>query len=235
MKKTMFFKGAAKAAILAVAVATPFAAQANEDKGMLDGVGVGVGYGLISGGTLELNYAINDLFQVRGSFSQGMNLEQDTTQDNIDYNAKADGGINRIAVNYHPFKGNFFLSAGYAVSNFGMKVSGTGTGDVEIGNETYTSASATVTGRADWGNGPTLSLGWGHSAAKGWGAMAEIGAVFTGAPDVKLNATGTYSGGNIQDDPNLAQALADEERKLKDDLSSADFMPILQAQVTYRF
>jgi hypothetical protein len=76
-----------------------------------------------------------------------------------------------------------------------------------------------------------LSLGWGHSPAVGWGAMFEVGAIFTGAPDVSL--TGTTTDTASQDALNVA--LADEETKLKNDVGDYDFLPILQAGVTYRF
>jgi hypothetical protein len=75
-----------------------------------------------------------------------------------------------------------------------------------------------------------LSLGWGHSPAEGWGAMFEVGAIFTGAPDVALS--GTFDG---SEDATLNAALKDEETKLKNDVGDFDFLPILQAGVTYRF
>jgi hypothetical protein len=210
-------------------VLSSFGSQAAEN------IGVGVDYGLISGPTLELTYPINDLLQVRGALSSGMGLTETTSDTNVDYDVKADGGVHRLALDYHPFAGSFFLSAGYAFNDFKLNADGTGTGTVTVGNEEYTGANITLNGQLDWDSAPTLSLGWGYSPAEGWGAMFEVGAIFTGAPDVNLDGSGTYDGGDITSDPNFQQALKDEEAKLQNDVGDYDFLPVLQAGVTYRF
>lgn len=195
-----------------------------------DGLGVAVNYGLISGPALELTYPINDLFQVRGALSAGMDLSESSSDTDIDYDVKADGGIHRLSMDYHPFAGTFFMSAGYAFNDFKLKADGTGTGtNVEVGNDTF-SGTVNINGAMEWDSAPMLSLGWGHSPAEGWGAMFEIGAIFTGSPDTSL--TGTLNGGENAD---LNTALKDEEAILQKDVGDFDFLPILQAGITYRF
>lgn len=148
---------------------------------------------------------------------------------------KADGGIHRLNVDYHPFGGTFFLLAGYAFNDFKLKANGSqtasGTNPVTVGDTEFTSGSINVNGQLDWDSAPMLSLGWGHSPAQGWGAMVEIGAIFTGAPDVSLS--GTVSEPALQSQ--LDSALVEEEKKLKNDVGDFDFLPVLQAGVTYRF
>ena len=216
-------------AMLGSVMTLPTIATANS----IDGVGVAVNYGLISGPALELTYPINDLFQVRGALSAGMGLSE-TSGDNdneVAYDVKADGGIHRLSMDYHPFSGTFFMSAGYAFNDFKLKANGTKTGsDIEVGDDTF-DGTVTINGAIEWDSAPMLSLGWGHSPAEGWGAMFEVGAIFTGAPDASL--TGTISDANAQDDLNTA--LKAEETKLKNDVADFDFLPILQAGVTYRF
>jgi len=196
----------------------------------VDNVGVAVNYGLISGPALELTYPINDMLQVRGALSAGMGLSETANDTDIAYDVEADGGVNRLSMDYHPFSGAFFLSAGYAFNDFKLKANGTKAGaNVEVGNNTF-NGTVKVNGKLDWDSAPMLSLGWGHSPSKGWGAMFEVGAIFTGAPDVSL--AGTLNGAS---DPTLNAALKDEETKLKNDVGDYDFLPILQAGVTYRF
>lgn len=218
-------------AIIGSAMSVPAIASANS----AEGVGVAINYGLISGAALELTYPINDVFQVRGALSGGMGLSESTNDTDIDYDVKADGGIHRLSMDYHPFAGSFFMSAGYAFNDFKLKANGTGTGSVVIGNETYDGTNVVLNGQLDWNSAPMLSLGWGHSPAEGWGAMFEVGAIFTGAPDVSLDGSGTYDGGDITSNPNFQQALRDEEAKLQNDVGDYDFLPILQAGITYRF
>lgn len=226
-----------KAAVVA-AMSTAVLAGTAQASGM-DNIGVGVGYDVLSGGTLELNYPINDTFSVRGSVSNGIGFSESEQQDGILYKAKADGGIHRLAVNYHPFQGNFFLSAGYAINNFELGVKGTGSGSVTVGDDAFNNATVSMKGDVSWNNAPTLSLGWGHSPKKGWGFMAEVGMIYTGSPDVSLKGTGTYDNGggavDVSSDPTFQAALKGEEKKLKDDLADANFLPLLQAGITYRF
>ncbi|MDG6778749.1 hypothetical protein QCB44_08535 [Thiomicrorhabdus sp. zzn3] len=229
-------KKIAMTAAIVSSLAMANSAQANS----VEGLGVSANYGLFSGPTLELTYPINDVLQVRGALSSGMNLSETTSDTDIDYDVEADGGINRLALDYHPFGGTFFLSAGYAVNNFKLTANGTSaTGQtVEIGDTTYdVTGDVALVGKLDWESGATLSMGWGHSPAQGWGAMVEIGAIFTGAPDVNLNGTGTVSDGTTTYDVSseLEEDIKAEEDKIENDVGDYNFLPILQAGVTYRF
>lgn len=205
----------------------------------IDKIGVGVGYEVVSGATLELNYPINDIFLVRGSLSRGAGYSLTESEDNVNYKAKADGGINRLALNYHPFKGAFFLSAGYAFNDFSLNVDGAGTGSIKVGSESFDNASLKLKGVVEWDSAPTLSLGWGHSPSSGWGLMTELGVIFTGTPGASLTGTGSYDNGggpvDVSSDPTFQNALKAEERKLQKDIADASFLPILQIQATYRF
>lgn len=201
------------------------------------GLGIGAGFGLLSGPTLELNYAINPMFQVRGSLSTGMNFSETASVNDVKFKVtNKEGGINRLAVNFHPFEGHFFLSAGYAFNAYKLEANGNAAGNVKVGDTNFTGASVNMAGNLEWNNAPSLSLGWGHSPTKGWGAMVEMGAVFTGAAKVNLTARGSATGiADVNTDPTFQAALREEERKLRKEVAKVDFMPILQAQVTYRF
>lgn len=211
-------------AIIGSALAMPSIASANS----AEGVGVAVNYGLISGPALELTYPINDLLQVRGALSSGMGLSETGSGSEISYDVKADGGIHRLSMDYHPFAGTFFMSAGYAFNDFKLKTHGTGT-NVKVGNADI-NGNVVIDGSLEWDSAPMLSLGWGHSPAEGWGAMFEVGAIFTGAGDVSLS--GTLNGAQNAD---FNAALKDEEAILQNDVGDYDFLPILQAGITYRF
>ena len=228
-------KRIAKTLVVTAISAASISAQASS----MDSIGVGLGYEAISGTTLELNYPINKQFQVRGSISGGMGLSETQVEDGITYKAEAGGGIHRLALNYHPFEGNFFLSAGYAINNFNFDLNGSGTGSVTVGADNFANASLDLGGNVDWSNAPTLSLGWGNSPEKGWGMMAEFGVIFTGSPDLSLTGTGTYDNGggavDISSDPLFQNALKAEEDKLKNDLADANLLPIIQLQANYRF
>ncbi|WP_321325455.1 hypothetical protein [Thiomicrorhabdus sp.] len=209
---------------------SPFASKASE----LNSVGVGINYGLFAGPTLELTYPINNSWQVRGALSSGMDMSETATTD-IEYKVKTKNGINRLALDYHPFENSFFLSAGYAVNNFNVAADAQKNGsDITIGDTTY-SGNVTLNGTLDWNNAPSLSLGWGNSPEKGWGGLIELGAIFTGTTNVNIIGTGTLNGNDVSTDPSIQAEIAKEEKKVQDKLSEYDFLPILQAGVTYRF
>jgi len=203
-------------------------------------LGIALNYGVFSGATLEMSYPLTDTLQVRGAVSNGMGVSESSSDSDIDYDVTADGGINRLALDYHPFGNSFFVSAGYAVNNFALDADGrvSSAESVEIGDTQYTATSdVRLQGSLDWDSAPTLSFGWGHSPKQGLGFLVEIGAYFTGAPDVALSGTGTVNDGT--QDYDVSSEIADdinrEEKKLKDDVGDYDFLPMLQAGVTYRF
>ncbi|WP_040727187.1 hypothetical protein [Thiomicrorhabdus sp. Kp2] len=194
----------------------------------MENVGLGINYGAFSGPSLELSYPISDTVQVRGALSGGMGLSETAKDTDIEYDVEADGGIHRIALDYHPFANGFFLSAGYAINNFELDASGSKSGSVTVGNDTFT-GDVNINANIAWDNAPTLSLGWGHSPQQGLGFMIEAGAFFTGSPNTDINGTctGTCTG--------FDEALKDEEVKLQKDVADYDFLPMLQAGITYRF
>ncbi|MEA1988813.1 MAG: hypothetical protein U9N57_06360 [Pseudomonadota bacterium] len=193
-----------------------------------DNLGLAVNYGAFSGATVELSYPITETLQIRGALSNGMGVSENSSDTDIDYAVDADGGIHRLSLDFHPFTNGFFLSAGYAINNFELDANGSESGSVTVGNDTFT-GDVTVNAKFAWDNAPTLSLGWGHSPAKGLGFMIEAGAFFTGSPKIDIygSCSGTCTG--------FGDALKDEETKLKDDVADYDFLPMLQAGITYRF
>lgn len=204
----------------------------------MENIGLGINYGAFSGPSLELSFPISDTLQVRGALSGGMGLSETGSDTDIEYDVEADGGIHRLALDYHPFANGFFLSAGYAINNFELKTNGSKTAaNVDVGDQSFANADVALSGNLAWDNAPTLSLGWGHSPQQGLGFMVELGAFFTGAADVSLTGTGTYDNGavDVSTDPTFQQAIKEEEAKVQKDVGDFDFLPMLQAGITYRF
>lgn len=220
-----------KKTIIALATTVLMSTAALAD-GHEKSVGVSANVGLLSGAGVEVTYPINDIFHVRGSLSAGLGIDE-TSGDpgEVQYNGQADGGINRLAIDYRPWAGTFFISAGYAMNNFALDVTGTGSGTTTVGDDQI-SGNININGQLNWDNGATLSMGWGHSPEQGWGAMLEIGAIFTGAANVSLTGT-TDAADPAQSE--LDAALAKEEDNLRSDMADLDFLPIIQAGITYRF
>ena len=214
-------------AALGVAMSTSVLA---EESSVISGLGVGANVGALSGLGIEVNYPINEYVQVRAGTSTGLGYSDDLSDTDVTYQAEVDGSFHRLALDVHPFGGTFFLSAGYALNNFAMSVSADGTASERVGGQTI-SSDFTLNGELAWDDGATLTLGWGHSPASGWGASLELGAIMTGAAVATLS--GTTSDPQYQQE--LDNALAQEERDLQEEVKDLEILPIVQAGVTYRF
>lgn len=210
---------------------TAFSAQASS----VEGLEIGLGYGAFAGPTLELSYPLTETLQIRGALSSGMGVSETSSDTDIEYDVESSGGINRIALDYHPFENGFFVSAGYAVNNFELNIDGSGSGTVEVGTVTYDAADITIDGNISWKNSPSLSIGWGHTPSKGFGYMVELGAYFTGAGDANLDGTCTPNDPLLTECPGFEESLKEEEKELQEDVADYEILPVLQAGVTYRF
>lgn len=197
-------------------------------------VGVGLNYDLLTGTGLEVTYPLSKTLQVRGSISNGIGLNEveEGVGNELDYNVKIDGGLTRIVLDYHPFQGTFFLSVGYAFSDFNISGSGSGTGTTNVGNENFT-GDVTVNSDFSWDDGLSLTLGWGRSPSKGLGFILEIGVVQTGSPEATIS--GTISGVDSITRDRFNNALREEEAEIEEDFADFDALPIIQIGLSYRF
>jgi hypothetical protein len=211
--------------------------------------GIGVNYGLLSGAGLEGTYVINPMFQARASISGGMDLSATDKSGDFDYAYSLKNGQKRLALDWHPFEGNFFVSGGYAINDYALQAdatAGTAGQKVSIGNDSYTVVNpVSLRATANWSNAPTLSFGWGNSPEKGFGFLFEAGMIYTGAATYDLVATkgtanavigGTaYNNLDLTTDPRVKASLAAEKAKVEKNVAQMDFLPILQLGLNYRF
>ena len=79
---------------------------------------------------------------------------------------------------------------------------------------------------------PYLGVGFSPAITNRWGVFGEVGAYYTGNPEVSLNATGTaISGGN----PLLLQGkVKEEERKIRDK-GTYEWLPVAKLGLSFRF
>ncbi|WP_319380598.1 hypothetical protein [Thiomicrorhabdus sp.] len=210
---------------------------------------IGAGYGTFAGPTFEVVYSFDRTLSFRGSFSTGMELKQKNNADEFEYFLESSGRINRLALDYHPFSNGLFFSVGYVRHNF--KVSGNSSKPEGYSKniETFSllgldliSVNATATddlnavGQVDWRKeGTMFSMGWAYGPERGWGFMFEIGAVLLNSPTVVFKGTGEINGTDVNDSQDIQDAIDEEQAKVESDLSEYDFIPIVQAGVTYRF
>lgn len=137
------------------------------------------------------------------------------------------------AVDLHLGGTGFRISGGAFYLTDDVLFRGDFTGEVEVGDETWT--------REEVGQlqasmvyddlSPFLSVGYGHAAGTGAGIFLELGGAFIGEPGVEL----TSEGGTESDNPDFQAAMESQERDLEDDLSDASIYPILNIGVRIGF
>jgi hypothetical protein len=140
---------------------------------------------------------------------------------------------NTYMANYHPFEGNFRLTAG--IMNNGNELKSQAkptTGIYEIGGTIYTAAQVgTLRGTVDFkAMAPYLGPGWGKSPKSGFGASLDLGALFQGSPSVNFTADDLIAG-----DPTFQANLAQEETNAQNEIDGFTLYPVISLGVNYRF
>ncbi|PAX57041.1 hypothetical protein [Brunnivagina elsteri] len=142
-------------------------------------------------------------------------------------------------VDYHPFKKSGFRVTGGLVFNDNNLEGKARIKDgvtFEYDGNRYTNKDiASVKAKVSSSNNiaPYLGIGWGNAVKPGkrWGFSANLGVVFSGSPQVDLDA-------NIVNDSLSEQINRDlrvEEKELEDDLNGFKIYPVLSLGVSYHF
>ncbi|HET8946306.1 MAG TPA: hypothetical protein VFQ07_04935 [Candidatus Polarisedimenticolia bacterium] len=192
-----------------------------------DRIGIGVKLGTLGFG-LDITGRVNDWFSVRGSFNTA-DADDTHSESGVEYETDVAFGASGILFDFHPWKKNFRLSAGWMHNRTGADLLGTPTENVEIGDTVYTPAEAgTISGDVSFKDSAAyVGFGYGN-AARGPGRVRfvlDVGALLQGTGEVTLtSSTGLVS----QDD------LAKEEQDLEDDLDDLSFYPVLALGISFR-
>ena len=145
---------------------------------------------------------------------------------------------------YPSANAGFRLSLGFAL--FKTEASGLATGDsVEIDGETYAlgegdALRAWIT--PERSTAPYVGLGWGRSLGRQrrWGFFADVGAYFTSyegriqaspALEAQVDAALEASGSS----QTAAEVIAEEQRRVQDDVDDYRFYPVVKLGVSYHF
>ncbi|WP_428312136.1 hypothetical protein [Hydrocarboniphaga sp.] len=204
---------------------------------------------------LEASLGLNDYLNLRLPFNL-FNYNFDDEQDGVPYDGKLKLKSIGAQLDYHPFKGTFFLTGGlFANGNkldlFAQDKSGTEEYQIGDDDRVYTSDTSdplTLKGGLDVNSAaPYIGLGWGNpiQGASNFYFRFELGAYFQGSAKVGLNASGSavdqqtgqsFSTTGNTPEAQLFQAQLEEERaSLQDDLTDYEIYPVIGFTLGYRF
>ena len=218
----------AAALIVASMASAPAFAMGMPFHGIAAGLGVGTeGIGIqgttaIIPKTLNLNVGFDYL-----------HVSQSIHTSNVNYNAGVNLQGEPITVSWFPFQGNFNLTAGVFINQNGFNVTGTPTGGTYTFNgHTYTASRVgSLTGKTHFnGAAPYVGIGWGDPMDGGRLTFtANVGAIYEGAPNVSLTATGAAA------NPLLASDVQAEQNSLNNKVSGYQWWPVMGVGLMYRF
>ena len=212
------------------------AAQEPAAASAMDSFAIGLKAGTAGAG-IDLTKSFGDTFKLRAGYST-YKYSTELTEEDTDYDADLRlGGFNLLA-DYHPWAGGFRLTAGgYGVKH---RVSGiakyTGPAStITINDRDYSSSELeSLTLDAKWkGFRPYLGLGYDgfNSSKAGVYFTADAGVIIAGKPALELEARCVT--------PEVCAAaaadIAAEREMLRDDISGAKYLPVIQVGLGYRF
>ncbi len=183
---------------------------------------------------IELENSFTDSIGARigGNY---FSYDYDGEEDDIDYEFDVTLASALAAIDWHPLKGKFRVSAG-ALYN-GNEVEGTAKSSATyvVGDATYTAAQiGTFKAEIEYNDfAPYLGVGWDTTYGKkksGFGFLFEAGVIYQGSPDIDLSANGS-----LANDPTFRSNLQKEEDNLQDDLDDYKVYPFVTVGIIYRF
>lgn len=187
---------------------------------------------------LELTKSLGDHFAVGVGINK-FDYDDDLNKSGVEYEAELELSSVAVALDYHPWAGNFRISAGVLSNdNEASLLAKPSNGSYEFNGVTYNASDiGSANGKLSFDSlAPYVGIGWGMSpaVAKGWALDAEIGVVFQGEPEVDL---AVQCGASVPAAActQLTSDVQAEQRQLKDDIEDYKAYPLLSIGVSYHF
>lgn len=194
-------------------------------------VGVAAGAGTLGAG-LSLTVGVNEKLNGRVGFGR-LTADDEFEESGVRYNAELTlGGIYAL-LDWHPGASGFRVSGGLVLNDNELLGNAILTGNVEIGNTTYTPAQVgTLQATIGFDDvAPYIGIGWGNAASgeRGVGFSFDLGVMLQGDADVDLVAS----------NPAVSQAdLQQEEQNLQrelDEFVNLDVYPVASLGISFSF
>jgi hypothetical protein len=213
-------------------------------------IGVGVSAGTLGVGP-QAAVSVSEFSNVRGGFNF-FSYDHAFTKDGVRYDGTLKFRSLQVTWDqYFPHLGGFHISPGALLydGNSGHAVAAVpGGNSFTLGNATYYSSSANpVNGTGDISfnkAAPMILFGFGNLVPRSnrhFGVNIDVGVVFQGSPNAKLNLAGTACLNSAQTaclntaDPAVQANVLSEQNKLNDDLGPFRYYPVVSLGFSYKF
>lgn len=182
----------------------------------------------------DVSWRFHEHLALSAQYAGGLSWSGDFDTDEANYEGDLDVSAGALKLDYYPFAGRFYLSAGIMLPNMKGDIDGNAKEEqsFEFNDRIYSASEVGVLhGKLTVADGvqPYLGLGWRASHRSGFGFFSELGVMATDA-EVSLSASGPAA-----NDPRFQDDLRKEERKLKDDAEKLSVYPVAVLGVSYTF
>ena len=198
---------------------------------VLAGVGVSAKVGTQGLGA-DLTLGIIDQLNLRVGFNQFSDEVDYDDDDDNSYLAEISLQTIPVMLDWHPFSGNFRISAGIVLNENEVTASVTPGEEFEFNDVDYLieglSAELSFEDTATY-----IGIGFGNAANSStrFNLSLDIGAMYHGTPE--LTATATASNAALQAE--LNRSLAIEVAEANEDIESFKWYPVISVGLSYRF
>ena len=187
------------------------------------------------GGGLEVAKGITPWLGLRGGvnyFTYSYDSEESGNQYELELELKSFG----LFVDLHPFKQAFRITGGFLIN--GNEITGNAklaSGETfELDGKDYSLAGDAASMALTYDTfAPYAGIGWDTTFGDhdNWGFTFDIGVVFSGSPDLVINAQVS--------DPLLQNEFESKKKKevdeVKEELNKFEFWPVISAGIVYQF
>lgn len=199
-------RNSAVALVATIAMAIPLALSAQT-------VGVGVRAGTLGLGG-EVTVRVTNNIALRGGYGV-VPFDLNAEFEEVEYTVEPTSPFANVGVDFFPFRGGFRLSGGLMFLQQPSTLRAEFTGEVEVGDETYTSDEVhALIGTLDHGSmAPYVTIGFGRTFRRGLGLFLDLGAAY-----MLDEATFTLDAeGPMADDPEFRAQMQREEQRVQED------------------
>ncbi len=195
--------------------------------GKLSTLGLGVEYGIKYSNSFGARLGINGFDYDETSSKSGINYD-------IDLKLRT---ISAIA-DYHPFESGFRISTGIIYNeNKASFAANPAAGAYNINNVVYNASDVgSLHGDVDFNDfAPYVGIGYSsNNNQKGWSFIGELGAMYQGDPNTRLNVI-CGSGLTQAQCSSLRSDVLAEQRELDNDIDDFKWYPVVSIGFRYKF
>lgn len=231
------------------------AMAADKDTGST--VGVSVEASALLGLGISVGMPLGERFNLRGAY-HGFSYDIDDVEKNgATYKGELELKTIGLFADWHPFKGAFRVTGGFASNGNQINLTGKPNGgQFDVGNCTYESDPADplrIDGTVEFSSSaPYLGIGWGGNlnAEPGFYGTFDLGVLFSGSPDTSLQGQGSARNANagqaatcgdpvnyqdVSTYPEFQQEVQNAEDEVNDETDQYKLWPNIAFGLGWRF